>query len=72
METIKTLENIFNFLNRIENKGQTLDEYLDSIINEKTINNQILTEQLILQEIIQYKTLLLLLKNKINYKTNIF
>ena len=70
METTKTLENIFNFLNRIENKEQTLDEYLDSIINEKTINNQILTEQLILQEIIQYKTLLLLLKNKINYKTN--
>ena len=70
METTKTLENIFNFLNRIENKGQTLDEYLDSIINEKTINNQILTGQLILQEIIQYKTLLLSLKNKINYKTN--
>ena len=65
METIKTLENMLNFLNKIENKEQTLNEYLDRIINEKTINNQILIEQLIQQEISLDKTLLLVLKNKI-------
>ena len=65
MESIKSLENMLNFLISIENKEQTLNEYLDRIINEKTINNQILIEQLIQQEISLDKTLLLVLKNKI-------
>ena len=68
VETIKTLENMLNFLNKIENKEQTLNEFLDRIINEKTINNQILTEQLKQHEINLDKTLLLLIKNIINTK----
>ena len=64
METIETFENMLNFLNKIENKEKTLDEFLNSIFNEKIIKAQILTEELIQQEIKQNKNLLLFLKNK--------
>ena len=64
MEAIETFENMLNFLNKIENKEKTLDEFLNSIFNEKIIKAQILTEKLIQQEIKQNKSLLLFLKNK--------
>ena len=64
METIETFENMLNCLNKIENKEKTLDEFLNSIFNEKIIKAQILTEELIQQEIKQNKNLLLFLKNK--------
>ena len=62
----ESLDNMIEFLSKIENKDQTLVEFLNDFIEKKVNNAQIHTEKLIQQEIEQNILLLENLKKYFN------
>ncbi len=62
----ESLDNMIEFLSQIENKDQTLVEFLNDFIEKKVSNAQIHTEKLIQQEIEQNILLLENLKKYFN------
>ena len=64
-DNTKNINIFLNFLNKIENKEQTLYKYLDNLMNIKIINANKQTERIIQQEINSYKELLLTLQKRI-------
>ena len=62
----ESLDNMIEFLSKIENKDQTLVEFLNDFIEKKVSNAQIHTEKLIQQEIEQNILLLENLKKYFN------
>ena len=62
----ESLDNMIEFLSQIENKEQTLVEFLNDFIEKKVSNAQIHTEKLIQQEIEQNILLLENLKKYFN------
>ena len=62
----ESLDNMIEFLSKIENKDQTLVEFLNDFVEKKVSNAQIHTEKLIQQEIEQNILLLENLKKYFN------
>ena len=62
----QTLEELIYYLNQIQNKEQTLKELLDELINKRINNAQMVTQNLIEQEINQNILFLMGLRKKSN------
>ena len=62
----QTLEELIYYLNQIQNKEQTLKELLDELVNKRINNAQMVTQNLIEQEINQNILFLMGLRKKSN------